>query len=99
MTEQDRQILEAAKHFGGSDLTQDLVRIIDRLDKQLAGIKETGKPFGNVYRHYILTFERCEQDTLVFNAGDHPMIMDEKGTELTGKHFRRLDKALKEIEG
>lgn len=34
MTEQDKQTVAAAKEFGASDLTQDLVILVERLDKQ-----------------------------------------------------------------
>lgn len=39
MTEQEKQTLEAAKEFGVSDLTQDLVLIIERLDAENEKLK------------------------------------------------------------
>lgn len=44
MTEQEKQTVAAAKEFGASDLTQDLVILVERLDKQLIGLVEMGDP-------------------------------------------------------
>ena len=39
MNEQDRQIVKAAKEFGASDLTQDLVLLVERLDAENEKLK------------------------------------------------------------
>ena len=44
MNEQDRQRVDFARKVVCSDLTQDLIAIINRLDKQLTKIVEVGEP-------------------------------------------------------
>ena len=46
MNEEEKQIVEVAKGAWSDDvMVQELVTIIDRLDKQLAEVKKVGEPF------------------------------------------------------
>lgn len=50
MKKEDRQVVEAADEH--DDIIKSLVRIIDRLDKQLAGVKEVGEPLQRLFEEY-----------------------------------------------
>ena len=92
MTEQDKQTVAAAKEFGASDLTQDLVILVERLDKQLTYIGEAAFAF-------VELAKEAKQDTI---EGVDINFVDNDGTNqiwaLIESDYRRLAQALKGVK-
>jgi len=91
MTEQEKQTVKAAKEFGASDLTQDLVILIERLDKQLTEIKEAGK-FIDELVQLANKADKVDDDYWLMDCGGGRLSEVEIG------QVRRLAEAMKEVK-
>ena len=97
MKDEDRQIVEAGEAFGQSDLTDDLVLLVKRLDKQLTEVVEAVEPFIEAEKQIGAHYPDFYGITVI-----HP----KEGIEGWGiilclkiGDFRRLAQALKEMKG
>ena len=87
MTEQDKQLVHAARALGrSSPLVRDLVLLIDRLDKQLAEIKKAGEPL----------IEEMEAGLAMLPLKPYPGTIPM--LQVTAEKGRRLAQALKEVK-
>ena len=92
MTEHKKQTVAAAKEFGASDLMQDLVLLVGRLDNQLAEIVEAGEPFRKVAARIEAHLSDC---WIIYSTS---LLGDGEIVNLQVGDIRRLAEVLKGVK-